>query len=97
MGDEPNIHALAEKVGHLHEDINQMREEDRQWREELRKIFVELAKNREVIVSLSNRITLMEVQDRDRDAKIELLNAWRWKSAGVIGAIIFALEWWFKS
>lgn len=96
MGDEPNIHVLAEKLEHLNEDIRDMREEDKQWRDELRKIFTELAKNREIIVSMSRRITSMEIRDEKRDEQLEVLNAWRWKSAGVISIVVLVLEFWFK-
>lgn len=96
MGNEPNLHVLAEKVENLHEDINDMREEDKQWRNELRQIFTELATNRTIIDSMSQRIKSMEIHDLKRDKQLEILNAWRWKSTGILGVIVILLEVWFK-
>jgi len=86
---EPNLYALAQDVKHLSEVVDDMSSKaDKRW-ETQQQIFAELASNKKEMSYLVKRVNELE-------QIVDSLNAWRWKTIGVLGVLFVAIEAVFK-
>jgi len=82
---EPNLYALAQDVKHLSSAVDEMSAKaDRRW-DTQQKILVEIANNKTEMKNLMRRINGVE-------ELCESLNAWRWKTVGVVGVVVLLVE-----
>jgi len=85
MPDEPNIYALATDVRHLAEAVDEMSTKaDARW-ETQQKILAEIANNKSEMKHLMRRLGSVE-------ETVDSLNAWHWKTVGVVGVVVLLVE-----
>lgn len=93
---EPNIHALAADVRHLTvgmQDVSEKLKEmsaqdDKRWETQFQ-ILNELTANKKELGFLVRRVANLE-------GTVENLNAWRWKTVGIIGVLVIIAEIFLK-
>lgn len=85
-GSDLDMHALAANIRALEKSLNDMREENREWRNKQLEIYKALASNQTAMANLSRRVS-------DNERQVSELNAWRWKSVGVLTVAILVIQW----
>lgn len=90
--EEPNIHVVAADVKHLAEDVKDIShklkemasQDDKRWEVQF-KILSELTANKKELGFLVKRVAVLE-------ELTESLNAWRWRTIGVVGVLVVVAE-----
>ncbi len=88
-GVDLDVHALAANVRNLNDKLDEMRDENREWRNKQLEIYKALSSNQEAMANLSSR-------QRATEAKLVALEAWKWKSTGILTGAILVIQWLMK-
>ena len=88
-GTDIDAHALAADIKGLSRQLEEMREENRTWRDKQLEIFQQLSSNQTTLVNVSRRLA-------DAERRVGILEAWKWKLTGILGAGILACEYFLR-
>lgn len=88
-GTDIDAHALAADIKGLARQVEEMRGENRAWREKQLEIFQQLSSNQTTLVNVSRRLA-------DAEKRVGVLEAWKWKLTGILGAAILVCEYFLR-